>query len=146
MQRALFFGSEPLDRIRFKLLWDGFVSGSQVERVKLQREQKQQSREDRKAELRIKRAFLAISEPVEDDSVPAPKDDDVYDRRTRKLTTGGEMVLDQSDFSRLVRYVDQVPWIMDVIDHVSELEDWLDAADRMDGTQRVKSETKADVI
>ncbi|SRR6266702_1491455 len=130
MQRVLTFGDTSTDKIRFRLLWDGFTLGSQVERVKLQREQKQQSREDRKAEVRLKLALLSVSIPIESSEIPAPKEDDVSDRRPRMLNGGGEIFIDQSDFSRLLRYVEQTPWLVDVVEHASDLEDWLDAAEK----------------
>ncbi len=137
MQRVLTFGHESTDKIRFRLLWDGFTSGSQIERLRLQREQKQSTREDRKAEKRIKQAFLAISEPIDGD-IPPPKEDDLSDRRPRQLNGGGELKLDQADFARLERYVEQTPWLIDVVEHASELEDWLEAAPKVEEKPHVE--------
>lgn len=124
MTRRLVFGAE--DAGRFRLVWDGFVNGAHVERTKTQQEG--QSREDRRSETRIKRALQAVSEATGAEPIGIE-----VDRRPRTLKGSGEVMLDQPDFARLVRYIGQTPWLVDVVEHITELEDWLEACPQKEG-------------
>lgn len=134
MNRVLTFEADDMRRMR--LLWEGFVAGAAVERQKKDREG--QSREDRKSEARLKRALMGASTPVEiPGAAPHPEDPSGFgiDRRPRTLANGGCTVkINQGDFARLERYIAQTPWIVDVVEHAAELEDWLDACPKEEET------------
>lgn len=148
IHRTLTFEQSATDKIRFRLLWDALLSGSQVERTKLQRDQKQQSREDRRAERRLKEALVSISVPIEGEALERwiknggvlPTSDDEIDRRPRQLNGGGEITFEQPDYSRLQRYVEQTPWLVDVVEHVADLEDWLEATPKRDSKKQKDEE------
>lgn len=127
MNRVLQFEAD--DKLLMRLLWEGFNAGAAVERQKKERDG--QSREDRKSESRIKRELMKASVPVEIPGAPPHPEDPSglgIDRRPRTLGNGGCTVkITQGDFARLERYIAQTPWIVDVVEHAAELEDWLDA-------------------
>ncbi len=128
MQRVLTLSTD--DQIRLAFLQWGYLNGAEVERQKLAREQRTQARQDRKSEGRIDRAIKSLGAP--DPNAPEPKPDAsglMLDRRPLVLNaTGGEIRLEQEDFERLKRYVDQAPWLQDLSYQVGEFQDWLEAA------------------
>ena len=129
MLRVLTFDGDGLAAGRFKLLYDGFVYGATVERQRQQ--EKGQSRIDRREETKIKRALQAISDP--DGAAPEDLTGLGIDRRPRLLKPeGGDLRLEQPEFARLQRYVSQTPWLIDLVEQITALEDWLDAAEKVD--------------
>ncbi len=128
MQRVLTLTSD--DQIRLTLLWIGYLNGAEVERQKLGKEQRTQARQDRKSEGRLEKAIRAVSHP--DANEPEPKASAsgiAIDRRSRLLNAdGGTLTLEQEDFERLKRYVDQAPWLQDLSYQVGEFQDWLETA------------------
>jgi hypothetical protein len=129
IRRLALSGGNGHDARRFRLLYDGFVYGATVERQ--QQRESSQTRADRREETTIKRALQAISE-ADGAALDDPSGLGI-DRRPRVLKAeGGELRLEQPEFARLQKYVSQTPWLIDLVEHVTALEDWLDAAEKVD--------------
>jgi hypothetical protein len=131
MQRKLTL--DGTDQPLYHLLQEGLYAGSVVERQEIAKKQGQQSRQDRASELRVRRAIEAMgTPPPSSGDKPAADPSNPYatfDGRVRKLPeSGATLVLDQADFARLVRYIGQVNWPIQVVDASTELEDRLEAA------------------
>jgi hypothetical protein len=134
MQRVLKFDgtNKEFDRAVYRILLDGSRLGARIEQQKLQREQKEQTREDRKSETRIRKALHGIGEiytpPGTDPIEPKAEAGLLIDTRMRILRDGEhEIRLEQGDFTRLQRYVSHSPWIPEAGEAVSNTEDWLEA-------------------
>lgn len=129
MQRRLTLSGS--DQPIYHLLQEGLFAGSVVERQEIAKKQHQQSRQDRASELRIRRAVEGMGSLPEGEA-PATDASNPYqsfDGRVRKLPAeGATLVLEQADFARLVRYIGQVNWPIQVVDVSTELEDRLEAA------------------
>lgn len=104
----------------FQLIFEAFYSrGSAPTEQRV-------SKEDRRSESRILRALKEISDPVGEE----PKEGEI-DRRLRTLKKeGGSLRLDQPDFSRLQRFVEQTQWQSGITDVVADLEDALETAEK----------------
>lgn len=126
-----FDGTDPDERFDFTLLCTAFNQRGGA----VGREGQTLSTADRRSDATIKRALYAMSEPVLLNDVgkeyPAPKPGEP-DLRPRQLLTKSnlELVLEQPEFSRLVKFFDAetMVWFPGVVDRADEVSQRLTAA------------------
>jgi hypothetical protein len=127
MRRRFTFPDSREGRQYFRLVYEALVSrGSQ-------RGDQRQSKDDHRSEARILKALKRISLPLDD--LPKPSDGQP-DLRLRQLACpedGNAVIeLEQPDWKRLCDYVEQTQWAAGLTDLVVDLEDALDAAEKIE--------------
>lgn len=135
MKREIPFDAESQrDRKDYRLLCDALITRGSQARDARTGEVPRLSKDEMRADARIKRALWAIGEA--DPESEALKGDEP-DRRPRILA-GGTLTLEQPDFSRLMDYVGNCQWTVIVVDEAMELIDRMDAAKQVtdDGTEK----------
>lgn len=158
MQRMIVLdGHSNKDRAHFRILIDAFMQRPQPN----PNDRRVQSPEDRRSERRLKHVLMTASEtdyrvkgePVGEwsETVDAaefmkPREENEYlDRRPRRLRAGKQkIVLDQADWSRLVKLVADNDWQPHAVDVAADVEDRLDAAEKIEPSadQKVTSMRK----
>ena len=124
MVRRFAFEDTATGRQQFRLVWDAFVNRGTPEQGQ------RQTKDDHRSEARVLRALKAISEPHPDAPAPA---EDAPDLRMRRLHAGGgTLTLEQPDYKRLCEYVERAQWTAGLTDVVADLEDALDAAEKVE--------------
>lgn len=124
MKRRFAFDDTPAGRQAFRLVWDAVLNRGNPEQGQ------RQSKDDHRSEARIVRALKAISEPHPDAPLPP---EDAPDLRMRRLRAGGgTLTLEQPDYKRLCEYVERAQWTAGLTDVIADLEDALDAAEKVE--------------
>ena len=110
------------DSDKFDLCWMAIHLG----RVLLLNDaQGRQSRDERRRDLAILRAFKAASGPAD---AKADKLQTGEDQRV--MTVGSELRLQQIEFDRLIALIDRVGWVTAKLELVEDTIDWLMASER----------------
>ena len=117
MTRVLKFDGSEKDR--FDLLFGGFLQGGNA---LLQRAQGQRTRDERSKEAKILKALKSISTKKTSDKGETWVLND----------TGGELNLDQSQHSLLLKYIEAAPFPTYQSDDLVDLLDWVDAAEKVE--------------
>ena len=127
MQRLIEFdGTNERDKADVGMIYEAFLNRGAPQR------DARQSKEDHRSEARIKRALDAITSPRELEHQVAPEPG-ALDLRPRILKPGTQkLVLEQPDFARLLRYVEECQWMPHVVDRAVDLADRLDAAEKVE--------------
>ena len=119
IRSVTFDGTNERDRTLFTLLREAFLSRGNP------KPEERQTKEDYRAEAKIKKQLDALSDPTGDAPATVP------DTRPRVLKAETvDLRLEQPEFARLQRYVDSAQWTPHVVDLVMELADRLDAAEK----------------
>lgn len=121
-QRVITFDGSPQHKLYFKLIFEAFRSRGSAppdQRV---------PKAERRMENKILRQLKSISEPVGE----APKDGDPDMRALQLSGTGGVMELEQPEFARLQKFIEDTQWQSLVSDVETDLEDWFDTAEKVD--------------
>lgn len=117
MIRRLTFTDSPAHKTYLRLIWIAFSSrGSASSDARV-------TKDDRRSDSRILRALKSIAEPVGD----PPKDGELDGRPLQLRDGGGSIELEQPEFKRLQKYVEETQWAAAVTDVVADLEDWFEA-------------------
>jgi len=128
MMRRFEFRDDKASRTWFRLLYEAFISRGSANR------EQRQTKDDHRSEARILKALKAISVPHPD--APDP-DKDSPDTRLRVLQRGGGIIeLEQPDWARLQKYVDETQWSSSLVDVVIALQDAMDVAEKVDENPR----------
>ncbi len=123
MIRVLTF--TPDDTGKYALLQIAIEAGSAALR---QKKPDDFTRDVRRSEMRIQRSLRAIGHvPPDVEELKANAIGLTIDNRKRVLNGGGDVRLEQPDFKRLNDYVDATPWLQDLSEQITELQDWLEA-------------------
>ncbi|MES2341711.1 MAG: hypothetical protein V4597_08535 [Pseudomonadota bacterium] len=109
---------------RFDLCWMAMHLGRNL---LLNDAQGRQSRDERRKDVAIVRAFKAASDE-------APKEADLLQTgdKQRAMRPGAVVELQQPELDRLIACVDRVPWTTGKIELVEDTLDWLNASDKTD--------------
>lgn len=122
--RVITFTRSAQHKQFFRLIFEAFRSRGSAEpgqRV---------AKADRRMESRILRALKAIGTPIGE----APADGDPDLREWHLLETeGGTLTLEQPEFAKLQKFIEETKWQSLVSDVETDLEDWFDAAEKVEG-------------
>lgn len=122
MTRRLVFEGPKAQR-RFELAWVGFFGGGNHV-PDPSRPKPQNDKNTRRQIKRIHDALEAISTGDEgSETLPTC---------ARTVRDGAVLILAQGDFALLEKYIDQCHWVTQVERDVVDLQDWMDAADKVE--------------
>jgi hypothetical protein len=116
-----FDGPETADL--FNTLWLAFCVGRGFV-LNVDQKQAGQSRDERRADLSLKRALVSVSDPAPKGTAPLP----FWGDEARTVQVGATMVLDQAQIDKLTAHINRVPWPTDKLEAAENALDRLSAA------------------
>lgn len=120
MIRRVVLDGSATHKLYFRLILEAFLTrGSAARDEKV-------TKEERRSDGKILRGLKAISDPVGDE----PKDGEMDGRPRALAATGGVIEMEQPEFKRLQMFVERTQWQSGVSDVSTDLEDWLDTAEK----------------
>lgn len=131
MKRKVTLSSKnATDRRHYTLLCNALATRGSQSRDPRTGDLPRLSKDEKRSDARIRQALWKLGAPDVMSEIPAPKGDEP-DLRPLKLT-GGALILDQPDWTRLLAYVELSQWTVHFVSDGVELEDRLDGAEKID--------------
>lgn len=124
MTRRFEFTADHQGQTDFAVIYTAFLGrGSDSNNPKRQ----QQTKADHLIEAKISKALKAISEPIGE-----PIENATFDTRPRRLKdSGGIIELEQSQFSRLLKFIEDTQWTPNVVEQAVDTMERFETADKV---------------
>lgn len=121
MIRQVAFTGSSTHQVYFRMLYEAYRSrGSAAPETRV-------SSADRRSDGKILKALKGIGQPIGD----APIDGELDLRPLTLRSGGGTIALEQPEFALLQKYVENTQFVSALADLQCDLDDWLDAAERI---------------